>query len=134
MENVKLTEDGVLLKVSVNEDLVKQFFPDEDKLELSTSEEGYDFHDRLQERIDDGLGMLVNKIHVGVVGPSEYWNRHEDLTIYTYQDNKYVYVVQELIQLSGGEYGDWTGGTLNMASVSVYHRWEAQKIVNINID
>ena len=88
MENVKLTEDGVLLKVSVNEDLVKQFFPDEDKLELSTSEEGYDFHDRLQERIDDGLGMLVNKIHVGVVGPSEYWNRHEDLTIYTYQDTK----------------------------------------------
>ena len=124
MENVKLTEDGVLLKVSVNEDLVKQFFPDEDKLELSASEEGYAFHDRLQDRLADGLVQQINETSVGVVGPSEYWNRHEDLTIYTYQDNKYVYVVQELIQLSGGEYGDWTGGTLNMAGVSVYHKWE----------
>ena len=126
MENVKLTEDGVLLKVSVNEDLVKQFFPDEEKLELSASEEGYDFHDRLQDRLADGLVQQINETHVGVVGPSQYWNRHEDLTIYTYQDNKYVYVVQELIQLSGGEYGDWTGGTLNMASVSIHHRWGSQ--------
>ena len=113
--------------VSVNEDLVEQFFPDEEKLELSASEEGYDFHDRLQDRLADGLVQQINETHVGVVGPSQYWNRHEDLTIYTYQDNKYVYVVQLLLHLDGGEYGNWGGGVLHHAAVNIYPKWEKEE-------
>ena len=107
---------------SVNEDLVKRYFPDE-SLEMPIDESGYSFLCGLEERHANELVELVNKVHVGVLSDGPDKDRAESLTIFTYQDNKYVYVIQELIQLDGGEYGNWGGGVLHHAAVNIYHRW-----------
>ena len=105
----------------MNEHLIECYFED-GKLEMPIDEMGYAFHFDLEECVNRGTAKLLNKFNVGVVSDSGDQNRFEDLTIYTYGDNKYVYVVQELMQLSGGEYGNWGGGVLHHAGVNIYHK------------
>ena len=105
-----------------NEDLIKEYFPD-GNLEMPIDEAGYGFWCELSNRVEDGRVELVNKVHMGVVSDGPDHDRAEDLTIYTYQDNKYVFVINLLIHLDGGEYGNWGGGVLHHASVIIYHRW-----------
>ena len=111
---------------SVNEDLIKEQFPDGD-LELPIDEAGYSFWGELSRRAKDGRVELVNKVHMGVVSDGPDQNRAEDLSVYIYQDNKYVYVFQVLPHLDGGEYGNWGGGVLHHAAVNIYPKWEKEE-------
>ena len=124
--NLKMTEVK-----SPNEHLIEDYFEEDvlgvKDLVIDIDEVGYDFLMDLERCVARGTAKLLNRFNVGVISDSADQNRFEDLTIYTYEDTKYVYVVQELRQLSGGEYGNWGGGVLHHAAVTIHHKGITKK-------